>query len=199
MARPRRSHETRERLFEEGLRAFLAHGYNGTGIMEVVARAGVPKGSFYNYFDSKEQFAALLIERYTDLLLARMDAVTAGSGADPLETLRRLFNAEAAFHAKQGVEAGCLLCNLGAEIGGQSALCQAAVRRALAERQTRLATLLEAARKSGQVRQDIAAPELAQSLMDAWNGALIRMKAEGSLQPLARFTKIHLETLQAKK
>ena len=53
MARPRRSEQTREVLIEEGIRQLAAHGYHGTGIKQILDAVCVPKGSFYNYFDSK--------------------------------------------------------------------------------------------------------------------------------------------------
>jgi AcrR family transcriptional regulator len=40
------------------------HGYGATGLQEILHAAGVPKGSFYHHFHSKEEFTVALIERY---------------------------------------------------------------------------------------------------------------------------------------
>ncbi len=72
MARPRLSEGTRQRLLQHGMSAFLQQGYHGTGIKQVLDEVGVPKGSFYNYFASKEAFGAAAIEYYADCLADKM-------------------------------------------------------------------------------------------------------------------------------
>lgn len=60
----KRRGETRDKLIEAGLQLMLAKGYTNTGIQEIVNQAGVPKGSFYHYFDSKENFALAIIDSF---------------------------------------------------------------------------------------------------------------------------------------
>ncbi|MCA0315662.1 MAG: TetR family transcriptional regulator C-terminal domain-containing protein [Candidatus Melainabacteria bacterium] len=60
----KRRGETRDKLIEAGLQLMLAKGYTNTGIQEIVNQAGVPKGSFYHYFDSKESFALAIIDSF---------------------------------------------------------------------------------------------------------------------------------------
>ena len=52
--RPEETLETRELLVRAGLEALTEKGFSATGIDEVLKRVGVPKGSFYHYFESKE-------------------------------------------------------------------------------------------------------------------------------------------------
>ncbi len=54
MGRPRLSHETKTRLLDEGVASLIGQGYHGTGIKEVLDQVKVPKGSFYNYLESKK-------------------------------------------------------------------------------------------------------------------------------------------------
>ena len=54
--------DTRTALLEAGMNIMIEKGYNNTGIQEVLLAVGVPKGSFYHYFDSKEDFALKIIE-----------------------------------------------------------------------------------------------------------------------------------------
>ena len=60
MAKP----NVKEKLIEAGLKTLLAGGFNGVGVQEITDAAGVPKGSFYNHFDSKETLGAEIVERY---------------------------------------------------------------------------------------------------------------------------------------
>lgn len=62
----RRTEGFHERLLEAGVALFAEMGYHGTGVKDIVERAGVPKGSFYSYFDSKEAFGAAILRHYTD-------------------------------------------------------------------------------------------------------------------------------------
>jgi len=64
MARPRKSDQTREDLLTIGTEMLTSQGYHGTGIKQVLDAVGVPKGSFYNFFPSKEAFVAAAIYRY---------------------------------------------------------------------------------------------------------------------------------------
>src|SRR5258705_10716495 len=64
--------DTRTALLEAGKEIMFEKGYSNTGIQEVLSSVGVPKGSFYHYFESKEDFALKIIrnveENYATLL-----------------------------------------------------------------------------------------------------------------------------------
>ncbi len=57
--------DTRDLLLQAGLEVLTEKGFSSTGIDGILKRVGVPKGSFYHYFSSKEDFGTQLIERYT--------------------------------------------------------------------------------------------------------------------------------------
>src|SRR6516164_1765695 len=64
-AMPRPSNpEVRTRLLNAGGRVVYEMGFNASGVQDIVGAADVPKGSFYSYFDSKEAFAAEVLEAY---------------------------------------------------------------------------------------------------------------------------------------
>ena len=58
--------KTKDNILEKGLSLFEAKGYNATGIQEIADAAEIPKGSFYNYFSSKEDFGVAVINFYTE-------------------------------------------------------------------------------------------------------------------------------------
>ncbi|WP_017325231.1 TetR/AcrR family transcriptional regulator [Synechococcus sp. PCC 7336] len=135
MGRPRRSQNNREKLLNCGANAFIKQGYHGTGIQEVVERVRVPKGSFYNYFESKEGFGAEVIRQYTQQYVTNMDALLSEPNVDALSALKYFFEAEIQRH-EAGRE-GCLLGNLGAELGESSELCRQALSEGLQTMQQR--------------------------------------------------------------
>ena len=68
--------ETRQHILDVAKALMTQKGYTAVGLAEVVAAAGVPKGSFYYYFKSKEEFGQALLQEYFDEYLAKIDAVS---------------------------------------------------------------------------------------------------------------------------
>jgi TetR/AcrR family transcriptional repressor of nem operon len=187
MARPRLSETTRQRLLDEGVAAFLQQGYHGTGLKEVLDRVNVPKGSFYNYFESKEAFAAAAIRHYAECFADKMKQALAGA-PDPVTGLRRFFESLMADFEAAGYVGGCLIANLGGELEG-SELCRETLASAFSDWRDSVADTLRQGQRLGLVRADIEAGDLADLLTEAWEGAVIRMKIERSLEPLRRVLK----------
>ncbi len=183
MPRPRRSQDTRTKLLDEGLNALLAHGYNGTGIKEVLDAVDVPKGSFYNYFKSKEDFGAEVVRHYAGKFGERMQPL-ARTEADALASLKEFFDHEISRYEK--CPTGCLVGNLAAELGGSLETPRAAMAEAMHGTRDAIAGALERAQQQGTVRSDMPARELADFLFNAWEGSLLQMKVEGSVEPLRK-------------
>lgn len=161
----------------------LARGYHGTGLKDVLGRVGVPKGSFYNYFGSKEDFGVEVIRHYAASRDAELDTALEGAEQDALGALRRYFTGLARDLEEGGFCGGCLVANLGAEVEDSPA-CRAALQTAFEDWRVRFTRGLALAQEQGTVRGDIPARELAELLVDAWEGAVIRMKVERSGEPL---------------
>lgn len=182
MARPRRSDDTRQLLVEEGAAGFLTHGYHGTGIKQVLDAVGVPKGSFYNYFDSKESFGRAIIDHHS-LCVQRNLAEALGSSADPVAGLRAFFARLMDDFVQAEFTGGCLIANLGGELEGSEVLRES-LAGAWHSWRDGVAVALRRAQELGTIRDDIDATELADLLLESWEGAVIRMKIERSLEPL---------------
>lgn len=184
MARPRQSEATRRRLLDEGVTAFLEHGYHGTGLKALLDEVNVPKGSFYNYFESKEEFAVAAIRHYAGCLSEKMDQALAGA-PDPVTGLHRFFKSLMADFEASGYIGGCLIANLGGELEGSDA-CRKTLADAFHGWRDRVSQALRDGQQLGLVRSDIDSANLADLLTEAWEGAVIRMKIEQSLAPLER-------------
>ncbi len=182
MARPRRSGPTRQRLLDAGAAMLLEQGYHGTGIQPVLDEVGVPKGSFYNYFDSKEHFAAEVIRHMAEKVCASLDGLKQEAQKDALAALRRDLRRRI-----QGFEGhfsgGCLFGNLGAEVE-DSEECRSALAEAFRAMSACYAAVIAAGQAQGSIRKDVKAGELADHLIAGWEGALLRMKVERSTRPL---------------
>src|SRR5580704_13777671 len=93
---------TRDHLIDTGLKLMHQHGYNATGLTEILKAADVPKGSFYHHFGSKEDFAAAALERYTSREAEHAAAVLGGSKTAPLKRLKRYFTDLVKFYGQKG-------------------------------------------------------------------------------------------------
>ena len=183
MARPRRSDKTRERLLEEGVRLFSHVGFHGTGLKAILDKVGVPKGSFYNYFASKDAFVEEVARKYIATLLGAYDRVIAGSSQGALSTLRTMLGFMVdMLEGRFGP--GCLLGNLAGEIGSSHPQQREVLLECFNLWLARLERHIAAAQEEGSVRKDLPAKELAEYFWNAWEGSLLAMKMQQSTAPV---------------
>jgi len=192
MARPRRSHETRRKLLDEGADVFLRQGFHGAGLLEVLSRAGVPKGSFYNYFKSKEEFGAEVVRHYAADFDARLDAVAERARKDAAAALKRFFRELTAEFTAAGYGGGCLVGNLAGQLE-QSEVCRSAMAEAMRGWAERIARVVALGQAQGAMRTDRSADAIAAFVLDSWEGAVLRMKVEHSDRPLLRWIQVVLD------
>ena len=111
---------TKDNLLEEGRRLFLERGYNHAGIESVLQAAGVPKGSFYHYFQSKEDFGLQVLDRFAAAHEADLERFLGDVNLRPLDRLWRLAEATEERLKQWECRNGCLVGNLSQEMSGQS-------------------------------------------------------------------------------
>ncbi len=174
----------RKKLLDQGVQMLMDQGYHGTGIKEILDRVQVPKGSFYNYFGSKEEFAAEAITHYIEPFIDRLTAHLQDPQIDGLTALKNYYEELISEIEQAGYKGGCLLGNLMGEIGDTSEICRCALLTAVERYNELQKTALERAQKQGSVRKDRSAKNMADLLANSWQGALLRMKIEKSAQPL---------------
>jgi TetR/AcrR family transcriptional regulator, transcriptional repressor for nem operon len=184
---PKPKPHTRDNLVRVGTQMFHEAGYSATGIQEVVDGAKVPKGSFYNYFESKEAFAKDVIDSYFDAGLVELRALLCNEEIAPLKRLRNYFEEMIRGFRAVGYVRGCMLGNLSLEIADQSA----PIRDRLALHFRTWSGLFEKciaeAQSTGAITNQQQASFLAQFLLNSWEGALLRMRVEKSDAPLKQF------------
>ena len=171
-------------LLAQGVQLLMQQGYHGTGLKEILDAVQIPKGSFYNYFASKESYAAEVIQHYIEPFITQLQEHLHGPELDGLSALKNYFDALIAELEREQFKGGCLLGNLMGEIGDTSELCQKSLQLAVHRYQDALATGLKKAQAEGTVRIDKSAEDMADLLVNAWQGALLRMKIEQSAEPL---------------
>ncbi|MDY0361879.1 MAG: TetR family transcriptional regulator C-terminal domain-containing protein [Desulforegulaceae bacterium] len=183
MSRPRKSSHIREKLISEGTELLKLKGYHGTGIKEILDRVNVPKGSFYNFFESKEKYVSEIIENYNIELLKEIDNFLEKSTKNPLEKIINAYSYVIKEIENTGLT-GCLVGNLAAELGDSSKECLFQMQNGVKLWKSRFVNLFEQAREENLLRKDISAENMADIFWNAWQGGLLRMKIEGNTSQL---------------
>lgn len=194
MARPRQNEHRREELLRKGMELLAEYGYHGTGLKKILDRVGVPKGSFYNYFESKERFVSEIIDLYSSDMSQVLDEFITSTETDPVETIRLIYRKAAAEIERSG-QKGCLVGNLAAEIGNSSALCQQSMQQSVIQWKSRLSALFSDGQEQGLLRKDLPPETLCETLWNTWQGGLLKMKIEGSTEYLNQTVDLMLDHL----
>ena len=179
--------ETRELLLRAGLELLTEKGFSAAGLDEILRRVGVPKGSFYHYFESKEAFGAELIERYAAYFARKLERHLGDTSLAPLERLRSFVAAAQSAMAHHDFRRGCLIGNLGQEMGALPESFRGRLQSVFADWQARFATCLRAAQDAGELSRQADCDELSAFFWIGWEGAVLRAKLDHSAVPLEIF------------
>ena len=186
---------TRDRIIQVGSDLIRQHGFAATGLDAILKSAGVPKGSFYYYFPSKDDFGLAVIDWFAseyDTKLARFldDAEVA-----PLQRLRNFVRDAIRTHGQEGCRRGCLIGNLGQELAGQNESFRVRLDAVFRAWEGRIAICLEAAQICGEISRSAAIGTLARFFVVSWEGALLRAKLAKSVAPLEEFEAVLINKL----
>jgi TetR/AcrR family transcriptional regulator, transcriptional repressor for nem operon len=178
----------RDHLIEMGLQHMQKTSYCSTGLNEVLSLAGVSKGSFYHYFQSKEEFGSAVLQRYLDSEVARAAILLGESKASPIKRLRKYFEELIGVYGPKGdMNGGCLLGNLSQEMANNSDLIQQTLREGFRIWEIAIDGVLQEAVTRGELSRKVKTMEMASFILNTYEGALLRAKAERSEAPLRLF------------
>lgn len=176
----------KEQILNQGIQLLMRNGYHGTGIKLILDTVQVPKGSFYSYFESKENFTAEAIRHYIAPFIARLQAFLNKTDLNGHESIKAYFESLIEDLEQSDYSGGCLLGDMMGEISSASELCRQTLLAAVNDYCQLLAQGLGEAQQIGILRQDIKPEVMAKLLFDQWQGALLQMKIEKSTQALKR-------------
>lgn len=176
---------TKQELLQLGLELLLKHGYADLGVATLLERAGVPKGSFYHHFGSKESFGLQAIDLYMEGVHSALDAAFGDEAREPLDQIRHFFTIVSHGYKGDGY-LGCLLGGLGQELSGVSPAFRKKVETCFTIIARRFEKALERAKVRGQLRGGVEPRELAELLVNCWEGAALRSRLRRSAGPLGQ-------------
>ena len=174
----------KEQLVDRTRDLLMTRGFEGASVGALVIEAGVPKGSFYNHFPSKELFAVEHVHRYVQSLDLGSLSQDAGSA---LDTVRRHFEQQIALRQDGTVPPSCLLGTLSTTVTAEYPVLLAAVRQGFCDWIAALTAVLERASAAGELGTDRSPSDIAAALVDSFEGAVARARATQHWDPLMNF------------
>ncbi|MEM8837226.1 MAG: TetR/AcrR family transcriptional regulator [Pseudomonadota bacterium] len=190
------TNETRRDLIRAGVVSLTEKGFASTGLDEVLKKVGVPKGSFYHYFESKEAFGLTLIHEYDEFFVRRLDRIFLDDSLSPLERLHRFFKESRDGMARYDFNRGCLIGNLGQEMSVLPTSYRQRLIDVFTGWESRLANCLREAQDAGEVPSSIDCQATAEAFWIGWEGAVLRAKLERNARPLDRFAEAFLTLIR---
>ena len=181
----------KEQIVTTSLSLLHGKGFNATSVQDITEAAGVPKGSFYNHFASKEALGVEVLQRYS-AAAAELGEVLNNTALPMMIRLERYFAALVAANTADEYDCGCMLGNFSTELSNQSPAMRDAVRQSFAGWTGRLGEAFAEGQREGGITNTQPALEIANFVVDAWQGAVLRSKAEKSREPLDRFVNMVL-------
>ena len=179
--------QTRDRILRVGAEIVHRRGFNNTGIQEILRGAQVPKGSFYFYFRSKNDFGLQLIDFYQDRLMRLLEKHLSREDLPPLERLLRYFRELRGGFESDACRGGCPVGNMAQEMGDLDEAFRSRLEEAFGALREGIRRALEEAADRGELAKERDISGLADFILSTWQGAILQMKVEKTTAPLERF------------
>lgn len=186
---PNARRQTHDRLVQIGTEILSERGFDATGIDLVLRRASVPKGSFYHYFASKEEFGLAVIENYARYFERRLDRILDDPAQPALARIEGLIASGADGLRKHHFNRGCLVGNMGQELSGLQEPFRSRLEAIIRSWEARVAGCVREGQRRGEFPGQIEADAFARFFWIAWEGAILRAKLARSTEPLFDFAR----------
>ncbi|MCH7974746.1 MAG: TetR family transcriptional regulator C-terminal domain-containing protein [Bacteroidetes bacterium] len=193
----RRKHDI-ENILEKGHEIIRQKGYNKTGVEEIIKACKIPKGSFYNFFESKEDFGIKALNYYTEKQYQFIKGYLTNKKIKPINRLKKLYKSMTDINKEENFAYGCLIGNMTQEMAGISDGIIDEANKDLKKIRDLVKDCIEEAQRSGEIRNDFSANDLSVYVQNNFYGAQLKAKAEKDINSYKVFMKMTFDFLTAK-
>ncbi|MHC2070209.1 TetR/AcrR family transcriptional regulator [Bremerella sp. T1] len=179
--------ETKSEIIEAGRKAMIAKSYNGVGLNEILTEAGVPKGSFYHFFKSKEELGVAVIESSVTENTEKLREALTDAKLSPLKRLEEYFIWARDDINSRELRQECLICKLALELSSLSEPLRDAVRHGWDEWRLIMTECLREAQAAGEIASEHDPESLAEFIIYSFEGAMIRVQVDNHIRPVNQF------------
>lgn len=176
-------------IIEKSIGLMYLNGYNGTSVKDITDAAGIPKGSFYNYFLGKEQYAIDAINFYEENINCLVETLDNDS-LEPLDRIKKFYKEKIKILEKRGVEYGCFVGNLSEEVGNNNENISKRADEFHKKIESVIVKNLIIAEKENMLKKNVSAKILGDFILISWQGALLRAKVAKNILPVEEFYEV---------
>ncbi len=179
---------TREALLNAGYDLIHQKGYHATGIQEITDAVNVSKGSFYNHFKKKEKFTLEIIEELGEKFRDEHIKALKDGKLSAFERIQQFYmkKTDAVINVMH-FQKGCFLSNICQEEADKSLILADGIDKAFSGMAAAIKDCLDEAVFDGSIAPDTNTDLVAEFILNAWNGALMRVKASKNEKALSAF------------
>jgi len=179
--------DKKSEIIDIGTELISVNGYNATGLDAILKQAGVPKGSFYYYFRSKEDFGLAVIDRFAVHYEQKLSSFFDDANVPPLIRIRNYLEHSLAHMTENSFTKGCLIGNLGQELADQNERFRERLATIFQAWKERFSSCLLEAQAKGELSGDLDPDIIADFILAGWEGAILRAKVMKSPESLINF------------
>jgi len=190
---------TREEIIRKGAELIHAQGYYATGIQQILQASGIPKGSFYFYFKSKEDFGREIIDHFTSIISNTFTRYLNDSKMPPMRRLEKLFEYYESTFQKTSCSLGCPIGNLSLELADGNDRLRKHLKTVIETLISYIESCLEEAKRDRSVPVGLNTADAARSIFHGFEGAILHMKVVKSIEPFQTFRRYLREYLRIRK
>jgi TetR/AcrR family transcriptional repressor of nem operon len=181
--------ETIDNILEIGTDIILKNGYNNVGLNKILKTANIPKGSFYYYFKSKEDFGIQVIKFYSENSLIFLNGYLTDASKEPKERIISFFEDMQKVYVDKEFKEGCLLGNSSLELSDMSEAFSNSVANELNKWQDCFELCIKEGQDANTIKKEESAKDMSDFILTTWEGSLLRMKSSKNTDSIATFIK----------
>ncbi|MGB5217551.1 MAG: TetR family transcriptional regulator C-terminal domain-containing protein [Smithella sp.] len=179
--------DTREEIIRKGAELIHAQGFNATGLQQILQAANIPKGSFYFYFKSKEDFGLEVIDYFNAMINQIFTKYLSDKEIPPIKRLENLFECFANIFQKSGYTLGCPIGNLSLELADTNEHLRLHLEGVIEKLIAQIESCLKEAQADGSIPMDLNTADTAHFIFHGFEGAVLHMKVVKSIEPFHAF------------
>ncbi len=178
----------------KGISLIREKGYANTGIQDILKACGIPKGSFYNFYSSKEAFALEAMGLYSKLIIKFLEEVDNNEELSAENKIRRFFSKANSLYKSKECDKNCLFLSLASEVSIENKVFSEPITTNFLIYKDYLIKWITQAQLNNRIKKELNPEELANVIYDGYHGAIIRMKYQLNTKALDDFMNYSLET-----
>ena len=178
---------TKQRILEVGARLMHEKGFNATGIQEVLKEAEVPKGSFYFYFKSKEDFGLQVVDCFFNHFKASVSQYFEDESKPHVERIKAFLSGFLDFFVNGEFKGGCPIGNFTLELADVNDRFREHLNHIMDQSSSLIADQIELAQKAGEIANMENPKSLAEFIFFSWEGMIMQMKVTKDSKSLDQF------------